>query len=754
MTVQGHNVTYELHTLGWKAFQDLCLTVISEVLGQTIQEFASSGDGGRDGAFHGEWTDEQVSDAHGSFTVQCKYTSKRDSSLLLSEISDELVKAKRLAAKGLARNYVLITNHTLSGVAEEKIRNAFLAIPEIEVFALYGAEWLTRMIREKPRLRMLVPRVYGLGDLSQILDERAYDQAHAILSAMGDDLGKLVITDAYRNSAKAIAEHGFVLLLGEPASGKSTIAASLAVGAIDSLGCSALTIRNANEFIQHWNPHEPRQFYWVDDAFGATQYQKSAALEWSRIFPQMQTAIKHGARILFTSRDYIYRAARNDLKTSAFPLINEAQVIIQVQKLTTEEKAQILYNHIKLGSQTRQFKSAIKPFLDSVVQNERFLPEIARRLGDPVFTRKLKPQQTAVVEFVENPVNFLVDVLRGLDQSSLAALSLLFMNAGTLLSPISLSHEEDRALKLLGAPPADAIKALNSMKGSLVKYIAGEQSCWSFQHPTIGDAFASIVANDPELMEIYLRGTRIEKLVQEITCGHVGLEGVKVIVPKSYHPIVIQRLNTLPDYSVKQLFLAYRCDRAFLADYINGNEDFIPNLIGRIGSYLSGDFDATLFVRLTELKLVSENQRLGFLDRVMSLAVEIPDADFLTDSSIRNVFTDQEISSILDFVGENLIPVLSETIDDWKWNFSSSEDPIEYFQPLKEALVTYRDAFADEPYVQMYIKSALTELADVVEKLRTDSPDTDGDPEECYMPNNSSQPYNIGHRSIFEDVDV
>ena len=80
---------------------------------------------------------------------------------------------------------------------------------------------------------MLVPRVYGLGDLSQIFDERAYDQAREILSALGDDLAKIVITEAYQHSAKALVEHGFVLLLGEPACGKSTIAAALAVGALD-----------------------------------------------------------------------------------------------------------------------------------------------------------------------------------------------------------------------------------------------------------------------------------------------------------------------------------------------------------------------------------------------------------------------------------------------------------------------------------------------------------------------------------------
>jgi hypothetical protein len=47
---------YELHRLGWKDFQQLCLTIAREVLGQTVESFLDSNDGGRDGAFTGEWT--------------------------------------------------------------------------------------------------------------------------------------------------------------------------------------------------------------------------------------------------------------------------------------------------------------------------------------------------------------------------------------------------------------------------------------------------------------------------------------------------------------------------------------------------------------------------------------------------------------------------------------------------------------------------------------------------------------------------
>ena len=233
----------------------------------------------------------------------------------------------------------------------------------VKAFKAYGSERISGIIRESSRLRMLVPRVYGLGDLSQILDERACDQAREILTALGDDLAKFVITDAYQRSARALLEHGFVLLLGEPACGKSTIAAALAVGALDNWGCSTFKVRNAEELIAHSNPNEPKQFFWVDDAFGATQFDSSSAAAWNTAFPHLHAAIKRGARVLFTSRDYIYNAALHHLKESAFPVIKESQVIIHVETLSKEEKEQILYNHIRLGNQPNEFKGKLKPFL-------------------------------------------------------------------------------------------------------------------------------------------------------------------------------------------------------------------------------------------------------------------------------------------------------------------------------------------------------------------------------------------------------
>ena len=41
---------YDLHNLGWHSFQQLCLTIARDILGQSVESFLDANDGGRDGA--------------------------------------------------------------------------------------------------------------------------------------------------------------------------------------------------------------------------------------------------------------------------------------------------------------------------------------------------------------------------------------------------------------------------------------------------------------------------------------------------------------------------------------------------------------------------------------------------------------------------------------------------------------------------------------------------------------------------------
>lgn len=560
--VQADEITYELHSLGWNAFQKLCATITTEIWGQTIQTFFNSHDGGRDGAFFGTWSNSSNEIFNGSFTVQCKFTTKPDAIIRISDLEDEFGKAERLAEKGLADNYFLFTNAKLTGSRDEEIREKFESISKIKKCIIYGRERICDIIHQSQKLRMLVPRIYGLGDLGQILDERAYAQGREILSSLGDDLNKFIITDAYRKSAKALAEHGFVLLLGEPMCGKSTIAAALAMGALDQWGCSTIKIRDANDFVRHFNPHE-KQLFWIDDAFGATQFDWDCTNAWNRSLSHIHAAIRNGAKIIFTSRSYIYKSARRHLKETALPIMRESQVVIRVENLTKEEKEQILYNHIRLGEQPQMFKAKLKPYLPSIADHTKFSPEIARRLGNPLFTKSLGINKSDIDNFIDKPLEMLCEVINTIDDASRAALALVFLRGGDLPSPIQLTTEEKQTVERLGGSIGNVTKSLESLNESLLlNSIKDGEHSWHFKHPTVRDAFAKIVASSQDLMDIYLTGAPIEKLFSEISCGDVGLQGTSVIAPKSQYHIIIEKLRSYDtgkwwNKSALYRFLAY-----------------------------------------------------------------------------------------------------------------------------------------------------------------------------------------------------
>ena len=755
INVQAGEVNYALHSLGWKSFQNLCATIAAEVWGQVIETFLDSNDGGRDGAFCGSWKQKSGEAFEGTFTAQCKFTAAPDAVLQPSDLNNEVEKAYKLALRGLCDNYILFTNAGLTGVTEADLRPRFEAIPGVKHFAAYGRERISQIIHESPRLRMLVPQIYGLGDLSQILDVRANLQAKEILSAISDDLSKFVVTEAYRQSAKALSKYGFVLLLGEPACGKSIIASALSLSAMDQWGCFLIKTRNANDFVEHFNPNEPKQFFWVDDAFGSTQFDLNSVVEWNTTFPHLQAAIRRGARVVFTSRDYIYRSALQHIKESSFPLIGESQVIIQVEKLSKTEREQILYNHIKLGSQPKNFKTEIKPFLPRVATNEDFTPEIARRLGNPVFTKRLTISEATLNNFVAQPLEFLCEIIRTLDTESQSALALVFMRAGALPSPIQMTEQEQNAMAVLGGSLGGIRNALNSLRDSLVilSFRNGVYE-WHYKHPTIRDAYAIIISKDTELMDIYLMGVPIEKLFQEVSCGDVGIEGLRVIVPNDRFDAIMTRMEAfdITNWNKRnQLnwFLAYRCNKDFLSGYIARGQQFISSL--RVGSYLNAWSDVQVIIRLHELGLLPEANRKEFVWHIRALAAETPDSGFLQES-MSHILTKDELADILEHVRTDLIMQLDNQVDNWRMNYTANDDPDDYFDLLTGALEDYRKSFENDPDAIFRIENALAEIEDIVAGLRSEFNRTDD-----LNSGDEQRPLNEAatqSRSTFEDVDV
>jgi hypothetical protein len=610
---------------------------------------------------------------------------------------------------------------------------------------------------------MLVPRVYGLGDLSQILDERAYSQARTILESMREDLAKVVVTDAYRRAVDAINKHSFVLLIGEPAAGKTTIASLLAMAALDQWNASILKLDDPGKVAEHWNPGEPSQFFWMDDAFGVTQYEDFLVHRWNHILPQIRPMIRKGAKIVMTSRDYIYNRARNDLKESAFPLLKESQVVIDVHELSDEEKRQILYNHLKLGKQPRDFRTEIKAYLEGVAIHRRFIPETARRLADPLFTRDLFIDEYYIGRFVEKREQLLEEVLQGLDSDSKAALALIYMRNGRLESPIELEPSESKALERLASDLGGCITALEALKGSVVLLShPGGESVWQFKHPTIGDAYAAILVRSTEHLGIFIQGSAPERLIEQVTCGDVGIEKA-VVVPKSLFPQMLSKISelsksksyksaSLSTFGARwdvQIFLARRCSMEFLAFYLEHNPDLLEK-VSEPGLFLDTVPEVRLARRLHELRLLPEENRKRFVETVSDYALAGQDADALDDEEIRSLFTDDEFEELVKRVETELLPRLADVRRKWQADHSPGEPPEEHMQQLIEFFGSLKKQFGDDESAIQLIDREIRHTNQWIDENTPEEPRRR--PPKLAKMEDAEKPKST--RSIFDDIDA
>jgi hypothetical protein len=730
-------------------------------MGQTVQSFLDSKDGGRDGAFAGTWKNIGKDNITGRFVIQCKFTGKTDYNLKISDLSDEVEKARKLVLQGLCDSYVLMTNAGLSGTEVGKIEVGFKAVG-VKHVAMFGVTWINQQILENKHLRMLVPRVYGLGDLSQILDERAYLQARVILESMREDLAKVVVTGAYGGAVDAINKHGFVLLIGEPAAGKTTIASMLALAAVDHWNASMLKLDDPAKVSDHWNPDEPSQFFWLDDAFGVTQYEDFLVHGWNHILPKIHSMLRKGAKIVMTSRDYIYNRARKDLKESAFPLLRESQVVIDVHELSQDEKRQILYNHLKLGKQPRSFRTDIKPYLEDVASHHRFIPETARRLADPIFTKNLFIDKYYIDHFVEKREQLLQDVLHGLDADNKAALALIYMRNGRLESPIQLQPSELQALERLGSGLGRCISALEALNGSLVLLSnATGESVWQFKHPTIGDAYAAVLIQSPEHLGIFIQGSAPDRLIDQVTCGDVGIEKA-VVVPKSLFPQLIEKLDELTQskaykaawlstFGAKrdlQGFLARRCSKEFLTLYLEDHPELLDQ-VSKPGLFLDTVPEVRLAKRLHELGLLPEENRRTFVETVSDYAVEGQDADALDDDEIRSLFTDDEFDELIQRVETELLPNLDDIRREWESNYTSGEAADEHMQQFSDVLGSLKARFGDDEKSFKIIDQEIRRTNEWIEENTPEEPVKSPRKLGKIEPSTESS----SERSIFDDID-
>lgn len=571
-----------------------------------------------------------------AITVQCKFTSNANRHLRASDIENELVKIRTLLAETEAQHYLLMTNMSVDGRTAVEIKKKLRATGVIKAH-VFGREFLTLAVKTSARLRALVPRIYGLGDLSVILDERAANQTRALLGHMIESLKVYVPTEAHRAAVRTLAKHKILLLIGDPGTGKSTIGSILATTASEDANHTIYKADGPDELIVHWNPDEAGGFYWIDDAFGANQLRDDFVDRWIQIMDKVQAATEGGNRFVLTSRRHIYEAAKRRLGTRNHPLFRSGDAVVDVGSLSAAEREQILYNHVKLGRQSKGWKSTVKPYLTACANQIGFVPEIARRLGDPTFTGNLALSQQALLAFFREPREHLIQTINELAPVHLAALTLVFLHRGRMPS----GDIDERLKALIGSyfntDPMSLGRALAELKDSfLIEIEESGVMLWTFKHPTISDALAVILASTEGTTELFLTGSKIEAVIGSVVSPDMERVRDAVVLSPNLEQIVVERLPEISDEPSQNrklfFFLADRASDTLLVSISRRKPDIFQR-VTTLSWRLSDDPKIKLYARLHQLHVLPPELRMK-AEIIMDNAIDDDlDVSFIEDGA-------------------------------------------------------------------------------------------------------------------------
>lgn len=594
------------------------MQIMRVVLGETCSRFRPGPDGGRDGWFQGQATKllREQNKMDGNFVVQCKHTSSHHQPLEKSDLAKEIKKVEPAAAKN-PFHFVLMTNRQVTAPHEQSIREAFESINGVGQCLVLGESWIEDTIDAHPRLLRLAPRLYGIGDLSQILSSVIQKQTEALLEDLAHSLRTFVPTDSYRRAEQALHEHRFVVLVGPPASGKSAIAANLCMVSIaQNPDERVLRIEHADQFKSTWSPADANTIYWVDDVFGETTLDSDRLREWSIALDKVEAARKRGARIVFCTRDYILAAASRQLKQSKLDIINDARVRVDVTVLSDAERDAILYNHVKCGDLAYEQKRSLKRYLSMLARLPQFSPELARRLGSQRFHSGLEYNEISLLRFFLRPVQHLRDIIHGLSGSEMAALAVCLLSNNSVPDPVPDDALADAVLMTYGVPMHQVREAFELLEGSLVRRVRSTTTqTWQFHHPSMIEALQEDLAAKSSQLVLYLQSARLPAILRDTTTLPPEPDSRLVFLTDSVYEQLVRRFETAEVEAIEGIasYLVTKASDQFLSMLDIACASVIDRALSILPEPESADLSVKLAVRLSRVEgtvLLSEARQL------------------------------------------------------------------------------------------------------------------------------------------------
>jgi hypothetical protein len=482
-------IRYHLDDLGWYQFEWLIQSLLKATSGLAVESWGGHGDHGRDAYSKRPLRFPSDELTPGPILFQVKFVQNanaagaRIGSPLMTAVQTELARiiGRRNQRKWKKpKHYVLITNACLSGEIRIKLENKLQEAEYLsENVLILGGNDICDLLDQHENLRRSFPQLLSIRDLNELIhnavSKEALERSRTAIEIAQEIVPVFVPTAPYSATWKILSRFHFVVLEGPPEMGKTAIAWMVGLALLTD-GWQVLVCDSPKDFFSLYEPGSSQVFI-ADDAFGRTEYDPSRGVNWERSLERILGRVDSKHWFIWTTRKHILERALKsiDLQGKAINFPGANAVLVEADRLSTEEKALMLYRHARAAALEKQAKLIVKSNARLVVNDSSFTPERIRRFVVEVLPELAKDgepdNETIISEIqiaIQTPTTRMKKSFRALgDHHKLLLTTLLEGGSYTSVDELKKMYES-RSLTLQRSYPFEDM--LDELSESFIKF--------------------------------------------------------------------------------------------------------------------------------------------------------------------------------------------------------------------------------------------------------------------------------------------